>query len=704
MKPDLVTSLYLGFVILCGIVYTCFGLTPSSYGVVLAQIGAPEQGPILGTARSIRADEWASATPYFQAAVRNGFRRVNESSFYREDLRGVYLLPLKDWSLIFKPELWAFFIVSPATAFSFYYALLMCGFLAGYFLLFRQMELDPFVSAAAATILYFTGFTQFFWTTFAPLTAGLPWILLILFARLRCWLKALLFSWTMPVLVLSYVYPTFFTEFALAGIVLILVLRPALFRSPRELAALAIGGLATATVFCVYYQDLIPVMRNTWYPGKRISGPGTMPITAALSQFFPFLSFTLRGYRNLVGSNICEIGAVGSFLPLLTLCLMSPIPQSDRSLRRGLIVILAALALIAGWQLAPMPQWVGHILLWDHGDPQRLLFVSGLLITVGSLLIWRQKLVQPDPRRIALFVAAGPVLSLVLKVACFHLGLPELTADFALCGLGLAAGAVACMIPTAARLSLLLGAIALMNVLAFGRFNPLQPAGPIFQVPETDLVLRFRQAEASTPGRLLLEPRFFGATLNGMGFRSVNHALPAPSLSVFRQYFPAMDARQFDFVFNRYAYIHLTNDALPRVRNTIFVDVPAQAFEPVRNIRTVALDVRAHKDCSIQRGGAIERVSAQGDWVALEGWAPWKGEEAVQELRVSSARTLRAGALLTVRRPDISESKKDYAYTRSGFKLDLSSSDGRPIQPEEIVLVAHGTSQGLAQLSGCGCP
>ena len=45
-KLDLVTQIYLGTVILCGIVYTGLGLTPSSYGIVLAQIGAPEEGPI----------------------------------------------------------------------------------------------------------------------------------------------------------------------------------------------------------------------------------------------------------------------------------------------------------------------------------------------------------------------------------------------------------------------------------------------------------------------------------------------------------------------------------------------------------------------------------------------------------------------------------------------------------------------------------
>ena len=49
-KLDLVTVFFLGAVLLAGIVYTSFEFTPSSYGVLLNQIGAPEYGPSLGAA------------------------------------------------------------------------------------------------------------------------------------------------------------------------------------------------------------------------------------------------------------------------------------------------------------------------------------------------------------------------------------------------------------------------------------------------------------------------------------------------------------------------------------------------------------------------------------------------------------------------------------------------------------------------------
>ena len=118
-KLDRFTRVFLGVVAISGALYVTLQLTPSSYGLLLTQIGAPEEGPFLGGAQFIRSDEWSITTPFFQAAVRNGFRRFNQTSFYGEDLRGQSInlaLPLKDWGLIFKPQLWPFFLTSPAVA------------------------------------------------------------------------------------------------------------------------------------------------------------------------------------------------------------------------------------------------------------------------------------------------------------------------------------------------------------------------------------------------------------------------------------------------------------------------------------------------------------------------------------------------------------------------------------------------------------
>jgi hypothetical protein len=416
--PDLVTRWFLSAVLLAGFIYVCFGWTPSSYGSLLDQLQAPQAGPVAGSPRGIRSDEWAVATPYFQAAVRNRFRRVNDSSFYHEDLRNFYALPLADWSLVFKPELWAFFVFPPATAFSIYFALFMCGFLAGYYLLFRRLGIPNLLAAAASVMMFFSGFTQFWWTTYGPLIAALPWILLIVFQPIRWWRKALLCAWAFPAFVLSHAYPTLLLTFVWCALLLILAVRPSLLRSPGEIAAISLGVLVAAAVVYTYYVEVIPIMRNTVYPGHRVGVPGTTSIAAVISQVFPFFAFRLADYQNLTGPNICEIGVVSSFLPLLTLCLMR-----YRSLRnhlnilKTLLILLGAFIAITLWEVAPVPEWIGRMLLWNTGPAQRWLFTSGLLLTLASLLIWSNRLISLHPVRITLFFLAGPVASLFLKIA-----------------------------------------------------------------------------------------------------------------------------------------------------------------------------------------------------------------------------------------------------------------------------------------------
>ena len=559
------------------LVYVCFGLTPSSYGLVLDIIGAHEAGPALGSGRPIRTDEWSVLTPYFQAAVRNKFQRFNEYSFYHEDLRNFYPLPLEDWSLAFKPQLWAFFLLPPATAFSIYHALIMAGCLVGYHLLFRSLGLLSWLAAAASVIVYFSGFTQFWWTTYGPLIAGLPWVLLLLLQPMRWWTKALLCAWVFPTFVLSHVYPALLLPLAWGALILILAVRPSWLRSYGNIAAMVAGVLATAGVLALYFGDVIPVMRNTVFPGHRVGAPGTASIYAVLLQIFPFFAFRLGDFESLVYANVCELSTIGSFLPLLALCVIRYRDlRNDDALRKSLSILLTAFVAMTLWEIAPVPRWIGKVLLWDTGQSQRLLFTSGLLLMLAALLILRSQLLSLHPIRIVLFVLVGPVASLLLKIVWLILkGQPaeiamEVTLiDILLCGFMVAAGFAACYIPSAARLPTLVIAIALANVFAFGRFNPLQPAAPIFQIPDTAAFRELRKQAAIAPGGVLVEQRFFGATLGGLGFRSVSHVLLAPKLSIFRGYFPMMDWERFNLIFNRYAHIQLKQIPLPGPRRTM---------------------------------------------------------------------------------------------------------------------------------------
>lgn len=701
-KRDLVTWIFMAVLGLAGTTYAGLGLTPSSYGLVLAQLGAPEQGPVLGTARPIRSDEWGVITPLFQAAVRNGFREVNQTSFYREDLRSVFPIPIRNWSLFFRPQLWAFFVTSAPTAFSIYFAFLIGASLTGYHFFFRELGADGWLAAAASLMIFFSGFNQF-WGLWSM--AGVPWILWIVLKPLTWWRKAFLFAWLIPATVLAHPYPPFFIDLALASVVLLLAIRRDWFRSPGEIVAIAIGGLVTGCVLYAYFAKMIPIMANSVYPGHRIAPPGTVPISVAWSQIFPFLPISLSGFSNLTGINVCEIATVGSFLPLLTLCLTRFRDLwLNRRVRMAVMVLLSSAAVITLWQVAPVPPWIGRIFLWDIALPQRLFGAVGLLLTIASVLIWSNHLVSTRLARILIFLLAGPVASLLLKITIFPIALFACRHDIGVCLLALASCVVACCCQATQRAPVLLATIALINMYEFGRFNPLQRAEPIFHTPQTATLIQLKEEERSTPGHILLDPRFFGATLNGMGFRSVVHTLPIPQLGFFRHHFPAMRSEQFNFIFNRYAHIQLSLEAKPNTPSDDVVRVPIEVFEPIRNFRQLSVTGVRKNACLTPAGGEIERTTSNGNQLIVEGWAPWKGESATQGIRVLSARALRAKSIETLQRPDIAESKQDYAYVKAGFLLRLSSLDDSPIHPDEVILFAVQTSAGDRRIGGPGCP
>ena len=576
------TPVFLGLVFLAGLTYTAFRMTPSSYGHTLEAIGAPEAGPVLGVARPIRSDEWAVLTPQVQAAVRNRFRRFNETSFYREDLRNFFMPPLRDRGLVFRPQCWLFFIASPATAWSAYWAFFMCLFIAGYYSLFLELGIAPMAACAASLALFFSGFSQFWWTTNALVMVGLPWVVWVIFRPWRPIPKALFLTWTLVAWVMAMPYVPLLLDTAWAIPVIVLAFRPRLVVSGRELAIAGVAALAASAILYGYYADVAPIMRNTVYPGRRIAPPGGVPLTIWASQLFPFLTFNLRTYDSFQW-NICEAGAAGSWLPLLTMSLLKYSKLRDgryREIRRALWILGAAFALITIWQIAPAPLWLGRILLWDRTNPQRLLFLSGLLLTIASLTLLKSELVEFSWQRIALFVLIGPATAAALKHFLFR-GTPT---GYGL-DLGIAAMAAAvCLslgaLPLRARMPLLMALVAGINVYGFGRFNPLQSAVPIFEIPETPVMTALRQKAAAAPGGYLTEPGFQGATLNGLGFRSVGHTLVSPQLATFRRYFPGMEAAEFNAVFNRYANIQISRYPVPYVDHADSIQVAAEAFEP----------------------------------------------------------------------------------------------------------------------------
>jgi hypothetical protein len=558
-KPD-----YL-LVALCvaALLYVFFALTPSSYEIVLSQMGTPGNGLWLGEARYLRADEWAIWTPSFQAAVNNDFGRFNETSLYREDLRNFWGLPLMDWSIVFKPYFWPFFVASPAIAFSFYHAFFIVAFVLGYRRLFEELGATRDVAGLVSIALLCSNHVQGFWTTYNTIFAGFPWIILAAVSSMRPWIKCSVTAYLVSSWMLAHLYPTLMIPLAFVGAITVAVLRP---RSLSWRGALAVAtGLAIgALVVYGYLRDVIAVMANTSYPGQRVSGGGGLPYVLWLSQLLPF--FTTDDYETFVGPKDWFYLAVGSYLPLLVLAfvdwgrLFERLRRASDTaglVRRGCIGFGAGLALTSAWMLFPLPPALGVPLLWHKSLPDRMLFPCGLMLVMLALIVlaaaplrvgWGRVLGASGIIAGGWLVSRWVVGSLSVGSGWRHLLVPA------------ALGAVALVVPRVPGRErvLLVGWAAAANVVGFGAYNPLQSAVPIFRRPKTELTAALdRWAARHEQGWLVIEG-VYGAGLNGWGYAAAKHVLLAPQLDFFRRALPDLPEDELQRVFNRFLHVHVT--------------------------------------------------------------------------------------------------------------------------------------------------
>lgn len=663
-------------VLLLGAVYVAFGLTPSSYEIVLATIGSPEEGLLLGQSRGIRSDEYAVWTPFIQAAINNGFARFNETSLYGEDLRNFNALPLLDWALIFKPQFWAFFFLCPALSFSIFHAVYFVAFLSGWHLLFRRLGFSSGWSVAATLALFFAGYTQLWWTTTGPLLAGFPWILALILQPLRTPLHIAIMAWLSGTWLMGHLYPPIIVSLSFAGVLLLIAARPdalSFIRLMPSVAGLSIGIALTV----VYLWDAFEAMRSTLYPGQRLIGGGGVSWEEWATQFVPGFASTLE--HSALDVNVLEAATGATWLPLLALIMLdfrtlAARARQDRAVVRRLAIPLAGVVLMTLWMTQPLPAWAGLPFLWHLVPPGRMVFAVGLLLMTAALFAMRDGGLRLTPLRLLLAGAIIVGLWVLSDARLAIMGWSETWQDLGM-GLGLFAVAAALAyarwtsrpLPAATATVLIFGAAA-ANALSFGGFNPVQQSRPIFDAPQTAITQMLDDLLARHSRGWLVVGGFHGAALNGLGYPSVAHVLIAPQLERFRELFPDLPSEEFNEIFNRYGHIQLRPVAAPISPQGDLIRVPIEAFDPVQSfIVTVGPDAPRPAD----RAGYIDYFVQDGRTVIIRGWAPYRPGDYDRHMAVRTDLPVISARGMTLVRPDVVTAFNDATLGLSGFEIQL---------------------------------
>ena len=388
MKTISWRTLFFSFWLIIGLVYVSHSWSPSSYAYALSNhYGYQDISPTLGKPRSIRADEWAVVTPLTQATIRNNFERYNKTSLYEEDLRINYGLPIADWGMAFKPTMWLYGLTNPAYAYSFHWFAIFALFIGGYAFLFKKFGASDAVAVMLSFGLYFTGFSQFWWNEKGPLIAIFPWTIIPFFLNIRLSLQLILFYYAAVFWLLTNFYPPIQISLAFVGLVVLIAKQPHIFK-PRTLVWVLIAAALAAGTAGLYLYDYLSATSSTIYPGSRHSMGGGVPIRFIASWFLPAINFSWV-YNSLIGANICEIGTVGMYYYAAVLFSLNYGNYrqlwSNTSKRRVFIVLLTGLVIQLIWIIIPIPYQFGKILLWDHVEPARIQYASGVLLTLVIL-------------------------------------------------------------------------------------------------------------------------------------------------------------------------------------------------------------------------------------------------------------------------------------------------------------------------------
>ncbi|HXW05575.1 MAG TPA: hypothetical protein VD833_10120 [Vicinamibacterales bacterium] len=546
-------------VLLSGSLYVGLHWSPSSYAIVLRELGVEDRGVIAGLPRTDRGDEFSWQTPLLQMTIRSGFQRFDRTPPYFEDLRTLYGMPILDWAIVFKPQFWLFFVAPPATAFSFYHFFLIALFVVGFTLVFIQLGGREVDSLLMALVLFFASYTQYWWNGAANfLFPFFPWIVLAPMLRWPFAVRLVLFYWLMACGLLTYFYPPNAIALGFVALVFWAGARPGLLQW-RTLLPLGLTAAAAGATVLFYLWEPIAIVAQTVYPGQRVSGGGGVYFRWWLTQLLP--TSHMNHHAPLIPApNICELSTIGSVY-VLAILFFAPwrelVLQSTGAERRRWLWVAAGLLATQAWMTVRLPPWAGYPLLWHLVPPGRMVLAGGLLLVTFAFLIG-----QARPLRLTIWRTAAFALTLGLGWALFKqthgIGPGEAFRDWAF-AVPVAVAAVlqrmSLVTPPAVNVILLASAV-LLGAVSFGTFNPIQSAKPIFQKHQTPVTAELdRRLAAEGRGYLLLPwgSSFFshsGLPLIALGYPSLAYSTFDPAMDLWTRIYPELPAEKLNRAFN----------------------------------------------------------------------------------------------------------------------------------------------------------
>lgn len=393
---------------------------------IYADRRAPDAGLLLGTPKDIRSDEWVGQTPWILSQAARGFTLQNPG-VGNGAMPLLNNLPARHWTMLFRPQMWAFFFCDLEHAFAFYWNYKWFSLVLGAFLCLHALcRGNSLVALFGALLLLFSPFVQWWFSTPTSMPEMIGAFFLIMWStmviardhsRSRVVFAAIVLTGS----VLQFIfcaYPRFQVPLIYLALFLLLA---ALIERRQWLAsagAFRVWTLATAAVLIVlltlaWYHDVAGAIHRISaliYPGKSFSIGGDF---AWQQLFMPFLEFSMTDQHYPADQmNVCEAAGFLFLAPLLAVaCMTDAIRRRCDPVMIGslLFIAVAIWFMLLGFSDA-VARWSGFSLVY----PARVVLAISIASIVGLsryLSGWSSKTVSPAVR---IAISAGLVLLLFL--------------------------------------------------------------------------------------------------------------------------------------------------------------------------------------------------------------------------------------------------------------------------------------------------
>jgi len=278
-----------------------FRLHSSSIGMYHKYFYGDKKDPnlIFSQPRAIRSDEWLVWTPKLISSVKNNFYPINQNIGFEENFVAQGF-PVKHWRVIFHPNQWFFFFLPLEQAFSANWWFLSVLMILGVYFLFLILTKNIFLSIFSSLVFFFTPFNQW-WSYLMSIYLSYGSFILIFFIlilREKKLFKRIFYLFGITYFLLCFAFIQY-PPFQVAVFYVIFFLALGLFiKNIKQFTKndylffifffffVFLASVFTLGKFYFEVKDVIEVVRNTVYPGKRFVADGQGSILHLLNGFY----------------------------------------------------------------------------------------------------------------------------------------------------------------------------------------------------------------------------------------------------------------------------------------------------------------------------------------------------------------------------------------------------------------------------------